>query len=1481
MQRFHPAVQAWFRSELGAPTSCQERAWAAIAGGADTLVAAPTGSGKTLAAFLSAIDDLVRESLLGPLPDECRVLYVSPLKALSNDIQRNLERPLAGIAARIAGQRQGHIRQGGRTGARTTPRDDLGIRAMVRTGDTPRPARDAMRRTPPHILVTTPESLFILLTSEGGRRILATVRTVIVDEIHAIAGNKRGAHLGLSLERLARLTGAPPVRIGLSATQKPVQRMARFLSGGACALSRPCAIVDIGHTRARDLALELPDQPLQSLMSGEAWQEVYDRLVQLIETHRTTLIFVNTRRLAERLAHALTQRLGEDHVTSHHGSLAREQRLDAEQRLKRGELKALVATASLELGIDIGDVDLVCQIGVPGSIATFLQRVGRAGHAVGGTSKGRLFPLTRDDLVSCTALLEAVRLGELDALHVPHAPLDVLCQQVVAMAAAEPWQEADMYRCVRQAYAYRELDEEHFRDCLRMLAEGFATRRGRRGAYLHRDTVNGQIRARRNARLVAMTNGGAIPDNADFDVWLEPDGIRIGTLNEDFAIESVPGDVFLLGNTPWRVLRIEEGKVRVEDARGLAPNIPFWFGEAPGRSDELSQAVSRLRRRLQRMLTPRDGEDGVSLRARAASSLAQEPGLGRAAAEQLVDYLAAALAALGTLPDQDTVVLERFFDDSGGMQLVVHACCGSRINKAWGLALRKRFCRSFNFELQAAANEDTIVLSLGETHSFPLADAARFVSAASARDTLTQALLDAPVFEVRWRWNANISLAVPRFRSGRKVPPQIQRMQAEDLVAVAFPDQIACLENLSGPRQIPDHPLVNQTVHDALTEAMDIDGLEALLHRLEAGSLSVHAVDVTEPSPLAAEILVANPYAFLDDAPAEERRTRAVRSRRHHDPDQAAALSRLDAGSIREVEAQLRTPPRDVDELHDSLLLLGCVRRSGLTAPRAGEWAEQWIDQLVAQRRAVRARVAPCHGGNEVEFVVAAQRLQQFRCLHPGARVFGEAVTPAEDWRDDLERDTAVLEMVRARMQDSGPIAVDTLAGYLCLHEDEILLALALLESEGVVLRGHFLDTPGNTLQWCERRILARIHRHGVHRKRAGVSAVNAAAYMRFLFRWQHLEAEQRRHGEAGLRQALERLQGAAVPAQSWESEVLPARVVDFQPAWLDHLCLAGEASWMRAHPGAEDARGERRFRPLRRTPVMLLRRDNMDLWSRAASRVEPPRGLQTRVLEALETRGASFFDELVQATGDSVHAVEQALAELSAMGLVVSDGFAGLRALMRRRVRGRSRRGEAAAPSPFAQAGRWSRMVPETWPAEPDRARLRELQRAQRQAAILLCRFGVVFKALLGRETGLPPWRDLLTCLRQMEARGEVRGGRFVEGFSGEQFALPDAAEQLARQAHTGNEGQLVAISGCDPANLTGLVTPGERVPGRSGQVVAYRDGVPVAHRSGEQFLPLTDLAPGEEWAVRALLFGARTPAPPTRDLLAFVPVQPSTPQH
>ncbi len=1417
LELFHPAVRGWFRSAFPAPTASQVEAWPAIKSGRHALVAAPTGSGKTLAAFLAAIDALVREGVERGLADETHVVYVSPLKALSNDIQRNLEAPLAGIRTALA--------------ALGLP--DVEVRTFVRSGDTPQGERASMRKRPPHVVVTTPESLYILLTSRSGRAMLGTTRTVIVDEIHALAPNKRGAHLALSLERLAALAGPGLVRVGLSATQKPIDEIGRFLTGGA-----PCTIVDTGHVKRRDLAIELPPAPLEAVMSGDMWREVYDRLAQLATEHRTTLVFVNTRRLAERAARHLSERLGETLVATHHGSLARELRLAAEQRLKRGELKVLVATASLELGIDIGDVDLVCQLGSTRTIAAFLQRVGRSGHAVGGVPKGRLFPQSRDDLCDAAALLDAARRGELDRIAVPAKPLDVLAQQVVAEVAHDEWREDELYERCRRAWPYRDLERDEFAAVVRTLADGYATRRGRRSAHIHRDAVNGVLRGRRGAAIAAVTSGGTIPDTADYAVLLEPQSQIIGSVNEDFAIESLAGDVFQLGNTSYRILRVERGTVRVEDAKGAPPGIPFWFGEAPARSEELSQSVSRLRAEI----------EAAPDRAAAVAHLVGEVGLETPAGEQIVEYYAAARAALGALPTLDTVVLERFFDESGGMQLVVHAPFGSRVNRAWGLALRKRFCRKFNFELQAAATEDAIVLSLSTSHSFALEEVARYLNARTVRPLLVQALLDAPMFAARWRWNAAVALALLRFRGGRKLPPQLQRMEAEDLLAAIFPDQVACGENLAaGDIEIPDHPLVAQTIADCLHEAMDVVGLERVLGRLERGEIRVVASELTEPSPLAAEILSARPYAFLDDAPLEERRTQAVMARRWLDPETAADLGSLDPEAIRRVREEVWPDVRNADELADALATLGFLAGDEL----AGAW-RGYADELAQSRRATRL-------GSELW--VAAERLPELEALLPGAPRAPAIETPAE-YRKTWTRADALVEVVRDRLQALGPVTAQALGAPLGLAAAEIEAALARLEAEGAVMRGRYTPEAAAT-EWCERRLLARIHRYTVNRLRAEIEPVEARDFLRFLMRWQRVAADARVEGADALAAIVSQLEGFEAPAAAWETEILPARVNEYDPAWLDELSLAGRVVWTRlaaARPG-----GDRTPAPVRTTPVALLGRRNLSVWTALAASADPA-ALSARaqsVADFIAAHGASFFEEIADGTGLLRTQVEEALGELVALGLVNCDGFAGLRALLvpvdrRRPLGGRTRRRRTALFG-IEDAGRWALVRPRT------RARRAtgEPEVVEHVARTLLKRYGVVFWRLAEREADwLPPWRDLLRTLRRLEARGEIRGGRFVAGASGEQFALPEAVGALRDVRRAERDGTLVSLSGADPLNLVGVLTPGARLPALTGNRVLYRDGVPVALLAGGEVRFPERLAPQEEWTLRNALLRRQVPA-------------------
>jgi ATP-dependent Lhr-like helicase len=1498
---FCPAVARWFEQTFGSPTEPQQRGWPAIQSGRHALISAPTGSGKTLAAFLASLDSLFRQGAAGHLPDETQVVYVSPLKALSNDIRKNLQEPLAGIRALLR-ESDGH---------------DIEVCAEVRTGDTTPGQRQALVRKPPHILVTTPESLYLLLTSESGQRILTTARTLILDEIHAVVDDRRGAHLALSVERLAALATHLLQRIGLSATQKPIEDVARFLVGARAvdAHGHPdCEIIDIGHRRELDLEIELPSSPLEAVMSNEVWEEIYRRLAELIQAHRTTLVFVNTRRMAERVTHHLSELLGADAVTSHHGSLSAKLRLEAEDRLKRGELKALVATASLELGIDIGAVDLVCQLGSPRSIATLLQRVGRAGHQRGGLPKGRIFPLSRDELVECAALLRCVRRGELDRLSIPEKPLDVLAQQIVAAVSLprsgglqstgdDRWEEDQLFNLVRAAWPYRNLTRDEFNSVVKMLAEGFSTKRGRRSALIHHDAVNHRLRARCGARLVAVTSGGAIPDNADYRVVLEPSETFLGTVNEDFAVESLPGDIFQLGNASWRILRINSGVVRVEDAKGQPPGIPFWLGEAPARTDELSKALSELRVELGDVLT--SGGDLSAWLKRMHPDLCSG-----SAAEQLADYFVATYRSLGAIPSQHTLVMERFFDESGGMQLVLHAPFGSRINRAWGLALRKRFCRSFNFELQAAATDDAIVLSLGTQHSFPLEEVFRYLNSKTVRDLLVQALLDAPMFTSRWRWNATRSLAVPRFRGGRKIAPPLQRMESENLLAAVFPDQLACLEHIVGDREIPDHPLVNQTINDCLTEAMDIDGLEEVLRKIERGEIRCIARDLPEPSPFSAEILNARPYAFLDNAPLEERRTQAVYTRRASERNGSDGLGILDAPAIEKVTDDAWPKATNPDELHDALMLAG-VMTPGETERTAGcERATDFISMLVGERRVTRLLLSGpnCNGdGNRCRaeaapmFWVAAERLPMLRAVYPHGALDPElAMTGLA--RANWEQADAIRELVRGRLEICGPITADELAGTLFLSLPQIDAALLALEAEGFVLRGKFrhrgvpqdagrcAQDAGAPREWCDRRLLARIHRLTIDRLRAEIQPVSVQDFCRFLFAWQRVDPEHRVEGFEGLQSVLEQLDGCELPLAAWESAVLPARVPDYDPDWLDRLCFSGRVGWGRLSapqggaltkaPGDDRRLGNRRSLraasgPLRASPIALYQRENLQDWlslARGDSAAIELSVTNQAVLDALQSGGALFFTELVRRAGLLPSQVEEALAQLAALGLVTSDSFDGLRALLvpsnKRPTFGRNfgKRRRKTNLASIEYAGRWSLLhgrqpsqavtangrpscLPENKPGQNLGCNHRQdaclpLRDAalEKFARVLLYRYGVVFRRLLERESLGVSWYEVGRIYRRWEARGEIRGGYFVGSVGGEQFALPEAIGLLRSIRKVQPNGELITLSAADPLNLQGILTPGPRIAAVTANRILFRDGLAIAALEAGEMRKLAD---------------------------------------
>jgi ATP-dependent Lhr-like helicase len=1384
---FHPVVDAWFRRRFAEPTPVQALGWPAIADGRDVLLAAPTGSGKTLAAFLYCLDALVRKSADGALEDRTEIVYVSPLKALSNDIRRNLEEPLGELAAVAA---------------------EMGIRApairtAVRTGDTSAAERRQGAKRPPHVLVTTPESLYILLTSESGRRGLAGARTVIVDEIHAVAGDKRGAHLALSLERLEHLVleagGTRPQRIGLSATVRPIETAARLLVG----TDRPLpAIIDVGQRRDLDLAVEVLRDELGAVCTHEQWGEIYDRVAELARAHRSTLVFVNTRRLVERVTLHLAERLGQDAVAAHHSSLSRQRRFAAEQRLKSGDLSVVVATASLELGIDVGAVDLTCLLGSPRSIATGLQRVGRSGHAFGATPKGRIFPLTRDQLVECAALVRAARRGELDRLAFRRAPLDVLSQQIVAACSAEEWDEDRLYALCRRAAPYAELERADFDAVVDMLSEGIGTKRGRAGTRIHRDAVGRRLKGRRGARLAALTSGGAIPDNANYDVVLEPDETLIGSVDEDFAVESMAGDVMLLGNTSWRIRRVESGKVRVEDAGGAAPTIPFWLGEGPARTRELSAEVAAVREEVARRLPDPEA---------AARWLMDEGALDQRGAELARDYIAAGHAALGAVPTLDTVVAERFFDEAGGQQLIIHAPFGGRINRAWGMALRKRICQSFDFELQAAATDDGVLLSLGPQHSFPLESIFAMVHPSGVEKLLTDAALQAPMFATRWRWNASRSLALLRWQGGRRVPPYLQRMRAEDLLVSVFPAQLGCQDNAVGPIEIPDHPLVSETLRDCLTEAMDAQGLKQKLEAIFSGKIQRVARETPEPSVFSHEILNANPYAYLDDAPLEERRARAVTLRRGLPAELADDMGRLDPEAISAVVEEARPDLRNADELHDLLLDVGA-----LPEPEAEGWTD-WLEELIASGRAARL-----HGGPST-FWVAAERQSLALAIWPESRLIPDVTEPparrAFPWSD---REGALVELIRARLSLVGPVTAAALAEPFGVTVPAVNSALGRVEAEGGVLRGRFTATlPPDAIEWCDRRLLARIHRRTLDRLRREIEPVSAADLMRFLFAWQHVKPGQQLHGRDGLGRVIEQLEGFELAAAGWEREVLPARVARYEPAWLDELCLSGDVAWGRLERHESTRHAGRRLSGT--VPITLLRRQNLG-WM-----LEPRDGADEGALSApardvlahLRASGASFTDEIAGRVRRLRIEVEEALCELVSAGLVTGDGFAGLRSLLHSEKRKRLRSGRARPLRAPIGTGRWALLDPPPPPPPEDVLEARARQYARR--------YGIVFRDLLLREPGAPAWRDLLRVYRRLEMRGELRGGRIVGSFVGEQFALPEALDALRAIRRDAPSGQIIRLSACDPLNLTGIITPGARVPAMLGQWVSYRDGVPL----------------------------------------------------
>ena len=1434
----HPVVREWFTAKFGTPTSPQELGWPPILAGRPTLISAPTGSGKTLAAFLICIDKLIRQAIDGSLAGTTAVVYVSPLKALSNDVQKNLEQPLREIQ-QLALER----------GYLCPP-----IRTAVRTGDTLPAERRAMLKRPPHILVTTPESLYILLTAEKSRNNLCAVETVIVDEIHAVADDKRGAHLTLTLERLDALVcgenrlspGAlirgraqPPLRIGLSATQNPIELVASFLGGRR---GPEVEIVQVGQHRALDLSIEVPGDELGAVATNAIWDNIYERMTELALQHRSTLVFVNTRRMVERLAFCLGERLGPENVAAHHGSLSRKLRFEAERKLKNGEIRLLVATASLELGIDIGSIDLVCQVSSPRAIAAAMQRVGRAGHWRGAIPKGRFFATTRDDLVESAALIRAMRAGVLDRLEIPKCPIDVLMQQIVAACAAEPWEEDALFEVMRRAHPYSQLTRKEYDEILCLLAEGIEASRGRYGSYLLRDRVNGRMQSRRGARTIAVSNGGTIPDTALYSVIVQPEGVQIATLDEDFAVESSAGDVILLGNTSWRIQRVESaGRVLVEDAHGQPPNVPFWRGEAPQRTLELSRFVSTLRQEI----SARTGEvlpgyisQSNPQVAETVAWLMQECCVDDAGAEQMIGYIVAGRAVLGAVPALDTIIAERFFDEGGGMQLILHAPFGGRINKAWGLALRKRFCRGFNFELQAAATDNGLNISLAEQHSFPLSDVFDFLTEQTVTGLLEQASLDSPIFRARWRWDAGRSLQLLRFYNGKRIAPQVQRTRSDDLLASVFPQVAACQENIEGDIQIPEHPLIQEVMKDVLTEAMDLEGLIGLLAGIRTGAIRCLAVDSATPSAFAHELLNANPYAFLDDAPLEERRARAV-SMRGMVPDKLLGeAGRLDPAAIAELREECWPDVRDEHELHDLLCSLIVVPVEIQSCAGALHWPV-FFERLAAQGRATVAE----HAGQQ--YMVAAERAQHLRLLWP--EVEFERLLPCPPEAKELVVCDVVRKTVQGWMALLGPVTSRTLGVRLGMEPAAIWAAMLVMEMQGTILRGVFEGSSqaarDEDVEWCERRLLQRIHKRTLAGLRKQIEPVTPAVYLQWLMRWQRVTPRAQLSGEAGVLEALRLLEGFEAPAIEWERTLLPQRVAGYDPRWLDTLCLEGVVGWGRISPHPAfatqgDFAAPKRVVPTSMAPVTFFLREEALWMDRClAERAIPEPALQACLSELacqarghLSQYGAVFAGDLVRGLGAPAEQVNRALWELVAAGLVTADGFDSLRVLIDPR-----RKAIQSVRRTRNTVGRWSLLNPAAGAVESAGAQA-ERREAEIESAcwMLLRRYGVVFRDLLERETTIPRWRELVGMFRRLEARGSVRGGRFVNGFGGEQFAVPEAVAGLRETRLKGDAGEAITVAAADPLNLAGIVVPGERPAAVPGKTVTFLGGAVRVEEAG-----------------------------------------------
>ncbi|HSF85545.1 MAG TPA: DEAD/DEAH box helicase [Acidimicrobiia bacterium] len=1396
LDRFTDATRTWFDASFASPTAAQERGWDAIARGDHTLIHAPTGSGKTLAAFLWAIDGLARE----PVPDErsrCRVLYVSPMKALAYDVERNLRAPLTGIQ-----------NAAGRLGL-PAPR----ITTAMRTGDTPGSERQAMLRHPPDIMITTPESLYLMLTSQA-REILRPVRTVIVDEIHSVAGTKRGSHLSLTLERLTALTDTEPQRIGLSATQRPLEDIAAFLGGGTAAGAdwqpRPVTIVDAPWDKTLDLGIVVPvadmtrpeETPLEGVADDDGarrsiWPAVYPRLLELVLANRSTLLFVNSRSLAERLAAELNRLAGEELVQSHHGSVSREQRLEIENRLKAGELRGVVATSTLELGIDMAAIDLVVLVESPSSVARGLQRVGRAGHQVGAPSVARIFPKHRGDLLETAVVVDRMLHGAIEATRIPQNPLDVLAQQIVAIVAVEPTTADELYTLVRRAAPYGELARSAFDAVLDMLAgrypsDEFAELRPR----IIWDRIDGTVEARRNAKLLAVTNPGTIPDRGLYTVTL-PDGGKVGELDEEMVYESRPGDVFVLGSTSWKIDEITHDRVIVHPAPGeSAARMPFWHGDTLGRPLELGRAVGAFIRKI-------GGKEPDAAR----STLRDDYHLDAWAADNLAAFIEEERAFTGTLPTDRTIVVERFRDEIGDWRMVVLSPFGARVHAPWALAARHLLRTQVGSEVDVMWSDDGIVFRFPDVDEPP--DAATLIlDPQDVDELLLEEVADSALFTARFREAAARALLLPRRRPGSRTPLWLQRRRAASLLDIA--------------KRFASFPIVLETYREVLQDHFDVPALSEVLRDVAARKVRVREVELAGPSPFASSLMFDFIASFMYeyDAPIAEKRAAALTLDRTllrellGDP-QFRDLLDADVVAAVETELQRLAPERRIgsaDALHDALRDLGPLTHHGIAArsePAAA--VDEWLETLHESRRIAEVRL---HGEPRIAAIEDLARLRDALGVAPPLWTPPSLLEPPEDPLGDV---------VGRFARTHGPFAADAAAAELGLPLAAVNEVLQRLAGEGRVSAGAYRPG-GDGQEWVDSDVLRRLRRRSLAVLRAEVEAVDPEVHARFLPLW-HGVGSGAAHS-ARLMEVVRQIQGTAIPASILERDVLRQRLA-YQPGMLDMLLASGEVVWIGRGPlGASDGR------------VALYLRHQVPLLHQP-SHEDPPQGeLHDLLRSHLEQRGASFFNDLyVAAEGGPQEAVLEALWDLVWAGEVTNDTLAPLRAYGA--IKGKRRSGRPAFPTaaPPAGSGRWYLARDLLAPGEP----IVGEQRAKAVADQLLERHGVVTRDAVLAENIPGGFSGLYPVFAAMEDAGRVRRGYFIEGRGGSQFALPGAVDRL----RTATSPEVTVLAAADPANAYGAALPWPEHPSgrlarRAGAYVLTHDGALIGflERGGRTLL-------------------------------------------